>query len=91
MTAIAIQGVILSTLGLWGSAVFTILTAVIGIGLAYLVFRFGWNKVKSSLYGEDWSELMTKEEFYRKYPKTDIFIEHSASDLEFKRNYGRNN
>jgi len=49
MTATAIQGVILSTLGSWGSAVFVILTAVIGIGLAYLVFRFGWRKVKTSV------------------------------------------
>jgi len=32
----------------FGSALLTILTAVIGIGLGYFVFRFGWRKVKGS-------------------------------------------
>jgi len=32
-----------------GTAVLTILTAVIGLGLAYLVFKFGWRKVKGSV------------------------------------------
>jgi len=33
---------------LFGGAILTILTAVIGIGVAYLIFRFGWRKVKGS-------------------------------------------
>jgi len=33
----------------FGVAVLTIITATIGLGLAYLVFRFGWRKVKGSL------------------------------------------
>jgi len=32
----------------YGGSLVTILTAVIGIGVAYLVFRFGWRKVKGS-------------------------------------------
>jgi len=30
----------------YGTALLIILGAVIGIGLAYLVFRFGWRRVK---------------------------------------------
>lgn len=33
---------------LFGTSLVTVLTAVIGIGVAYLVFRFGWRKVKGS-------------------------------------------
>jgi len=33
----------------YGTAVLTILGAVITIGLGYLVFRFGWRKVKGSV------------------------------------------
>ncbi|MFA6251559.1 MAG: hypothetical protein WC603_02960 [Candidatus Paceibacterota bacterium] len=32
----------------YSGALVTILGAVIGIGVAYLVFRFGWRKVKGS-------------------------------------------
>ena len=32
----------------FSGSLLTILTAVIGIGVAYLVFRFGWRKVKGS-------------------------------------------
>jgi len=39
---------ITGTLTDYGSALVTILGAVIGIGVAYLVFRFGWRKVKGS-------------------------------------------
>jgi len=33
---------------LFGASLVTILTAVIAIGVAYLVFRFGWRKVKGA-------------------------------------------
>jgi len=33
----------------FGTAVLTILSATIVIGLGYLVYRFGWRKTKSSL------------------------------------------
>jgi len=49
MTASATQALVIGTLTDFGGAVLVILTAVIGIGLAYLVFRFGWRKVKGSL------------------------------------------
>lgn len=34
----------------YGGSLLTILTAVIGIGVAYLVFRFGWRKVKGATH-----------------------------------------
>lgn len=33
----------------FGASVLVILGAVIAIGLAYLVFKFGWRKVKGSV------------------------------------------
>lgn len=34
----------------FGTAALTILTAVIAIGVAFLVFRWGWKKVKGSMH-----------------------------------------
>jgi len=48
MTATATQGLITTALSDYGTALLAILGAVIGIGVAYLVFRFGWKKVKGS-------------------------------------------
>jgi len=42
------QDVILNALSDYGVAVLAILTAVIVVGLAYLVFQFGWSRVKSA-------------------------------------------
>ncbi len=49
MTASATEALVIATLGTFGTSVLVILTAVIGIGVAFLVFRFGWRKVKGSL------------------------------------------
>jgi len=49
MTAASTTAVVTSTLSSYGSAVLTIITATIAVGLAYLVFKFGWRKVKGSL------------------------------------------
>jgi len=49
MTASATQALVLDTLSDFGVAVLAIIGAVIGIGLAYLIFKFGWRKVKGSL------------------------------------------
>jgi len=49
MTASATQALVTGTLTDFGAAVLVIITATIGVGLAYLVFRFGWRKVKGSL------------------------------------------
>jgi len=43
------QALVTSTLGTFGTAVLVIITAVIAVGVAYLVFKFGWRKVKGSL------------------------------------------
>jgi uncharacterized membrane protein YgaE (UPF0421/DUF939 family) len=50
MNATVASGIITSALGDYGTALVTILTAVIGIGVAYLIFRFGWRKVKGSTH-----------------------------------------
>jgi len=49
MTASATQALATGTLTTYGGAVLVIITAVIGVGVAYLVYRFGWRKVKGSL------------------------------------------
>jgi len=49
MTASSTQALITSGLTDFGTSVLAILTAVIGVGVAYLIFRFGWRKVKGSL------------------------------------------
>jgi len=49
MTASSTEALVTSTLSDFGASVLVILTAVIGIGVAYLIFRFGWRKVKGSL------------------------------------------
>jgi len=40
-----------TTLTDFGLSVLAIITATIAIGLAYLVFKFGWGRVKTSLNG----------------------------------------
>jgi len=49
MTAASTSALVTSTLTDFGTEVALILTAVIAVGVAYLVFRFGWRKVKGSL------------------------------------------
>jgi len=49
MTYTAMQTLVTDNLATFGGAVAVILTATIAVGLAYLVFRFGWRKVKGSL------------------------------------------
>jgi len=44
-----IQTLILSTLTDFGASVLVILTSVISLGLAYLIFRWGWKQVQGSL------------------------------------------
>jgi len=48
MSATTTTALITGTVADYGVALIAILTAVIGIGLAMLVFRFGWSKVKRS-------------------------------------------
>jgi len=48
MTTSAMTTLITNTLTSYGGALLVIFSAVVGIGVAYLVFRFGWHKVKSS-------------------------------------------
>jgi len=44
------QGLITGALSSFGASAITVLTAVIGIGVAFLVFRWGWRKVKGSMH-----------------------------------------
>lgn len=49
MSASSTTSLITSAFADYGAAVLTILGLVIGIGIAYLVFKFGWRKVKGSV------------------------------------------
>jgi len=49
MNATATQALVTNSLADFGDAVIVILGAVIVLGVGYLVFRFGWAKVKGSL------------------------------------------
>jgi len=50
MTASAIQTLITDSLTDFGDAGLVILTAVIGIAVAYFLFRWGWRKIKGSVH-----------------------------------------
>jgi len=45
MTPSTMTSVVLTTLTTFGLSVLAILTAVIGVAVAYLVFKFGWQRV----------------------------------------------
>jgi len=49
MNATATQALITDGLTTFGSSVLVILGAVLVIGIGYLVFRFGWGRIKRSL------------------------------------------
>ncbi len=49
MTASSTEALVTTTLSTFGSSALVILTAVIGVGVAFLIFRFGWRKVKGSM------------------------------------------
>jgi hypothetical protein len=49
MNATATQALVTGAVTDFGTSVLAIITATIGLGLAYLVFRFGWKKVKGAL------------------------------------------
>jgi len=49
MSASSTQTLITDGLTTFGTSVLAILGAVLVIGIAYLVFRFGWRKIKGSL------------------------------------------
>jgi len=51
MTSIAIQNLITSTLTDYGQTAFVILTAVIGVAVAYLAFRFGYARITQTALG----------------------------------------
>jgi len=47
----SIETLILQTASDFGITVFTILVSVIGLAVAYLAFRFGWNSLQSGFFG----------------------------------------
>ena len=49
MNATATQALITGAVTDFGLAALAVITATIALGVGYLVFRFGWSKVKSSL------------------------------------------
>jgi len=50
MNSIQTLDLILFKVGEYGTAILTIITAVISIGLAYLVFRTGWRMMKDQSF-----------------------------------------
>jgi len=51
MTKDNTQNTILNSLIDWGLAVLAIIGAVLAVGVAYLIFRFGWRAIQNSLGG----------------------------------------
>jgi len=49
MDLTAIQTLATTTLGDFGDSVLVVLTAVIGIAIAYFLFKFAWRKIKGSV------------------------------------------
>lgn len=48
-TGTGVMGVFGSTLGGFGDQVIIVLTAVIGVAIAYFLFKFAWRKIKGSV------------------------------------------
>jgi len=62
----SIQTVILNTLTTFSGKVLIIITAVIAVGLAYLIFSFGWQQIKHALdAGMGRSEWGDRPRFFR--------------------------
>ncbi len=49
MSSTTAEALVTTTLTTFGASAIVILTAVIGVGVAFLIFRFGWRKVKGSM------------------------------------------
>jgi len=49
MTAAAIGTLATTTLSAFGAQVLIVLTAVIGVAIAYFLFKFAWKKIKGSV------------------------------------------
>jgi len=54
MTPLVVSNLIVAGLATFGGSVFVIIGAVLTIGIAYLVFRFGWLKLVG-IFGRDTS------------------------------------
>jgi len=63
MDATATTSLVTTTLSNFSSSAFTIVSAVIGVGLAFLLFRFGWNKIREAV--DDYS--IRHDKAYQKY------------------------
>jgi len=49
MDSVTVTQIIQDNILLFGVGVFAIITAVIGMGLGYLIFRMGWFEIKKSI------------------------------------------
>lgn len=50
MSTTSVTALVTGAIADFGTSALAVLTAVIGIGLAFLVFRWGWKKVKGSMH-----------------------------------------
>jgi len=53
MNASASENLITNGLTTFGSSVLVIVGAVLVVGIAYLVFKFGWYKIKNALFDDN--------------------------------------
>ena len=49
MNLTAISSLMTGTLNAFGDQVLVVLTAVIGVAIAYFLFKFAWRKIKGSV------------------------------------------
>jgi len=50
MSTSTVTSLVTTSLSNFGTAALAVLTAVIGIGVAFLIFSWGWKKVKGSMH-----------------------------------------
>lgn len=49
MSTSSAVALVTGAVGDYGAAVLTILTAVLGLAVAYLAFKFGWRKIRGAV------------------------------------------
>lgn len=82
MNTIAMKNLILSSLSSYGTQLVIILTAIIGIGLAYLVFRMGWRLVQGTTWQSNaWLDRMTYKPYkgYNRFRSRSWNVQHTIN------------
>jgi len=64
-----------------GGGIFSILTSVIGLAVAYMVFKFGWRKLKSILNESEYGEIYSSDSMDTIYRKRKFFGGYTYTDM----------